>query len=248
MINKLHRDLKAILERDPAAQGMFAAMFLYPSFHVLLFYRIAHPLWKWNLKFLSRALMLFARWLTGIDIHPQAKIGAGLFIDHGMGVVIGQTSTIGENVTLYHGVTLGGVNPAENSSEQRNQKRHPTIGDNVIIGAGAQILGPITVDKCARVGGNSVVTKDIGQGITVVGVPAKPIPKRRADECFTPYAISDMTATDQTEKTLEWLSQQISELQQQIMIIQEHRSDDTISKLPDAKIHKKIITSEHENK
>ena len=115
-----------------------------------------------------------------------------------MGVVIGQTSTIGENVTLYHGVTLGGVNPAENSSKQRNQKRHPTIGDNVIIGAGAQILGPITVDKCARVGGNSVVTKDIGQGITVVGVPAKPIAKRRADESFTPYAISDMTATDQT--------------------------------------------------
>ena len=99
MINKLHRDLKAILERDPAAQGMFAAMFLYPSFQVLLFYRIAHPLWRWNFKFLSRALMLFARWLTGIDIHPQAKIGAGLFIDHGMGVVIGQTSTIGENVT-----------------------------------------------------------------------------------------------------------------------------------------------------
>ena len=192
--------------------------------------------------------MLFARWLTGIDIHPQANIGAGLFIDHGMGVVIGQTSTIGENVTLYHGVTLGGVNPAENSSEQRNQKRHPTIGDNVIIGAGAQILGPITVDKCARVGGNSVVTKDIGQGITVVGVPAKPIAKRRADESFTPYAISDMTATDQTEKTLEWLSQQISELQQQIKILQEHRSDDTISKFPDAKIHKKIVTSKHENK
>ena len=109
-------------------------------------------------------------------------------------------------------------------------------------------MGPITVDKCARVGGNSVVTKDIGQGITVVGVPAKPIAKRRADESFTPYAISDMTSTDQTEKTLEWLSQQISELQQQIKILQEHRSDDTISKLPDAKIHKKIETSKHENK
>ena len=101
MLGKLRYDLKAIMERDPAAQGVFAAIFLYPSFHVLLFHRIAHPFWNWNLKFIARALMLFARWLTGIEIHPQAKIGAGLFIDHGMGVVIGQTAIIGENVTLY---------------------------------------------------------------------------------------------------------------------------------------------------
>ena len=166
MLDKIRSDLNAIMERDPAAQGVFAAIFLYPSFHVLLFHRIAHPLWRWHFKFIARAIMLFARWLTGIEIHPQAKIGAGLFIDHGMGVVIGQTATIGENVTLYHGVTLGGVNPAENTNSQRDVKRHPTVGDNVIIGAGAQILGPITIHKCARVGGNSVVTKDVGEGIT----------------------------------------------------------------------------------
>ena len=248
MLVKLYKDLKAILERDPAAQGIFAAMFLYPSFHVLLFYRIAHPLWNWNLKFISRSLMLFARWLTGIEIHPQAKIGAGLFIDHGMGVVIGQTAVIGENVTLYHGVTLGGVNPAENTDEQRKVKRHPTICDNVIVGAGAQILGPITINKCARVGGNSVVTKDIEEGITVVGVPAKPIAKRRADERFTPYAISDMSATDNTEKTLQWMSQQISEMQVQIELLEKQLSNDNVPKIPNAKSSKKMDISDHDNK
>lgn len=248
MLNKLYKDLLAILERDPAAQGMIAAIFLYPSFHVLLFYRIAHPLWNWNLKFISRSLMLFARWLTGIEIHPQAKIGAGLFIDHGMGVVIGQTAVIGENVTLYHGVTLGGVNPAENTNEQRKLNRHPTIGDNVIVGAGAQILGPITINKCARIGGNSVVTKDIAEGITVVGVPAKPVAKRRADERFTPYAISDMTATDQTEKTIEWMSQQISQMQAQIELLEKKLSNNSISKLTSTKSSKKIEISENKNK
>ncbi len=248
MLNKLHKDLMAILDRDPAAQGVLAAVFLYPSFHVLVFYRIAHPLWNWNLKFISRSLMLFARWLTGIEIHPQAKIGAGLFIDHGMGVVIGQTAVIGENVTLYHGVTLGGVNPAENTNEQRKLNRHPTIGDNVIIGAGAQILGPIIIKKCARVGGNSVVTKDIEEGITVVGVPAKPVAKRRADERFTPYAISDMSATDQTEKTIQWMSQQISKMQDQIKLLEKQLLNKSASKIPSTKSSKKIDISEHKKK
>ena len=248
MLNKLYKDLLAILERDPAAQGMIAAIFLYPSFHVLLFYRIAHPLWHWNLKFISRSLMLFARWLTGIEIHPQAKIGAGLFIDHGMGVVIGQTAEIGKNVTLYHGVTLGGVNPAEKTDEQRNIKRHPTVGDNVIVGAGAQILGPITINKCARVGGNSVVTKDIGEGITVVGVPAKPVAKRIADKRFTPYAISDMTATDQTEKTLHWMSQQISQMQIQIEALEKQLLDSGISKPHKTGRNEKLDIGNHDNK
>ena len=229
MLGKLRKDLNAILDRDPAAQGIFAAIFLYPSFHVLLFHRIAHVLWNLRFKFISRALMLFARWLTGIEIHPQAKIGAGMFIDHGMGVVIGQTATIGENVTLYHGVTLGGINPAEKSNVQRAVKRHPTIGDNVIIGAGAQILGPITVHKCARIGGNSVVTKDVGEGITVVGVPAKPVARRRADERFTPYAISDMASIDQTEKTLSWMSQQITQMQEQVQLLEKKQAENPSS-------------------
>ena len=247
MFSKLYKDLTAILERDPAAQGLLAAFFLYPSFHVLLFYRISHPLWNWRLKFISRSLMLFARWLTGIEIHPQAKIGPGLFIDHGMGVVIGQTAVIGENVTLYHGVTLGGINPAENTNEQRKVKRHPTIGDNVIIGAGAQILGPITIAECARVGCNSVVTKDIEKGITVVGVPAKPMAKRRANERFTPYAISDMTAVDQTEKTMQWMAQQISEMQHQIEFLEKSLIDSKMSKLPNTKSTKKLDISGYKN-
>ena len=248
MLGKLRYDLKAIMERDPAAQGMFAAIFLYPSFHVLLFHRIAHPFWNWNLKFIARALMLFARWLTGIEIHPQAKIGAGLFIDHGMGVVIGQTAIIGENVTLYHGVTLGGVNPAENSNSQRTVKRHPTIGDNVIIGAGAQILGPITIHKCARVGGNSVVTKDVGEGITVVGIPAKPVARRRADERFIAYAVSDMNVIDQTEKTLSWLSQQIIQMKEQIEVLQKRQTENPTSDILDTSSDKTTNISELENK
>ena len=248
MLGKLRYDLKAIMERDPAAQGQFAAIFLYPSFHVLLFHRIAHLFWNWNLKFIARALMLFARWLTGIEIHPQAKIGAGLFIDHGMGVVIGQTAIIGENVTLYHGVTLGGVNPAENSNSQRAVKRHPTVGDNVIIGAGAQILGPIKIHKCARVGGNSVVTKDVGEGITVVGIPAKPVARRRADERFTPYAVSDMNAIDQTEKTLSWMSQQIIQMQEQIELLQKRQTENPSSGLHDTSSDNSNNTSELENK
>ena len=248
MLGKLRYDLKAIMERDPAAQGLFAAIFLYPSFHVLLFHRIAHPFWNWNLKFIARALMLFARWLTGIEIHPQAKIGAGLFIDHGMGVVIGQTAIIGENVTLYHGVTLGGVNPAENSNSQRTVKRHPTVRDNVIIGAGAQILGPITIHKCARVGGNSVVTKDVGEGITVVGIPAKPVARRRADERFTPYAVSDMNAIDQTEKTLSWLSQQIIQMKEQIEVLQKRQTEKAPSDLLDTGSDNTTNISELENK
>ena len=248
MLGKLRYDLKAIMERDPAAQGVFAAIFLYPSFHVLLFHRIAHLFWNWNLKFIARALMLFARWLTGIEIHPQAKIGAGLFIDHGMGVVIGQTAIIGENVTLYHGVTLGGVNPAENSNSQRTVKRHPTVRDNVIIGAGAQILGPITIHKCARVGGNSVVTKDVGEGITVVGIPAKPVARRRADERFTPYAVSDMNAIDQTEKTLSWLSQQIIQMKEQIEVLQKRQTENPPSDLLDTSSDNATNISQLKNK
>ena len=141
-------------------------MFLYPSFQVMVAYRLSHGLWCIGLHFIARLIMQIARILTGIEIHPAAKIGPGFFVDHGMGTVIGQTSEIGRDVTLYHDVTLGGVMPAIDSQKQRNAKRHPTLGDYVIIGAGAQILGPITVSRCARVGGNSVVTRDVPEGAT----------------------------------------------------------------------------------
>ncbi len=189
MFSKLYRDLTAILERDPAAQGLLAAIFLYPSFHVLLFYRISHPLWNWRLKFISRSLMLFARWLTGIEIHPQAKIGAGLFIDHGMGVVIGETSEIGNNVTIYHNVTLGGISPSINTNEQRDIKRHPTLGDNVVVGSGAQILGPVKIGKDSLIGANAVVTKDVSERSIMVGIPAKRIGD--ATTGFKPYAVTE---------------------------------------------------------
>lgn len=209
-------DLEAILSRDPAARGWFSSIFIYPSFHVLLFYRLSHGLWRLGLRGLPRWLMQIARWLTGIEIHPGAKIGKAFFIDHGMGVVIGETAEIGDYVTLYHGVTLGGTNPSENSAEQRGQKRHPTLGDYVIIGAGASVLGPVTVARCARVGSNSVVTKDIAQGVTVVGVPARPIPKKRADERFNAYGVSENTQDDPRERVIQLMGQEIEQLRQEM--------------------------------
>ena len=170
MLAKLKADSDAIMERDPAAGSRLTAIFIYPSLQVMLAYRLSHPMWGAGMRFIPRLIMQIARWLTGIEIHPAAKIGKGFFVDHGMGVVIGETAEIGENVTLYHGVTLGGVMPAIDAVSQRCVKRHPTLLDDVIVGAGAQILGPVTVGRCARVGGNSVVTKDVADGVTVVGV------------------------------------------------------------------------------
>ena len=215
LFTKLAADLRAIKYRDPAFGSYITAPFVYPSFQVLLFFRIANPLWRVGLRFPARFLMQLARWLTGIEIHPGATIGAGLFIDHGMGVVIGETAEIGRDVTLYHGVTLGGVMPAVDSQSQRCVKRHPTLHDYVIVGAGAQILGPITIGKCARVGGNSVVTKDIPDGVTMVGVPARPIPQKH-DDGFAAYAVSDAAGEDYREKTIMALSREISILRKQL--------------------------------
>lgn len=216
MFSHLKSDLDAILARDPAARGRLSAIFIYPSFHVMLFYRLSHGLWSLGLQGFARWLMQIARWLTGIEIHPGAKIGRSFFIDHGMGVVIGETAEIGNHVTLYHGVTLGGTNPSENSAEQRDTKRHPTLGDHVIVGAGASVLGPVQVARCARVGSNSVVTRDVSEGVTVVGVPAKPLAKKRANERFTAYGVTDNTKADPQEQVLEVMGQQIEALRQEL--------------------------------
>ena len=216
MFTNLRRDLNAILERDPAASNKWAVVFVYPSFQVMLAYRLSHHIWNFGLKFIARLIMQVARILTGIEIHPAAKIGAGFFVDHGMGTVIGETAEIGRNVTLYHDVTLGGVMPAIDTDKQRAAKRHPTLCDYVIVGAGAQILGPITVQRCARVGGNSVVTKDVPEGATVVGVPARQMTKSTVPNTstanFSPYAVPDDRETDPRERTIAAL---VDELQSQ---------------------------------
>ena len=165
MFKKLKYDIENVMKNDPAARTKLEVLLLYQSIHVLIFYRIAHGLYKIKLFFLARLVSQLGRFFTGIEIHPGAKIGKGLFIDHGMGVVIGETAEIGDNVTIYHGVTLGGTGKDKG-------KRHPTIGNDVIIGCGAKILGPISIGDGAKIGANSVVLKNVPKGKTAVGIPA----------------------------------------------------------------------------
>ncbi len=184
--------IKSIQKRDPAASSILMVLLTYPCVKSIFFHRIAHSVWNMNFHILGRIISQLSRFFTGIEIHPAAKIGKNLFIDHGMGVVIGQTAEVGNNVTLYHGVTLGGVSPAIKSKEQIGIKRHPLIEDDVIIGSGAQILGSIKVGICARIGSNAVVTKDVLKGAIMVGVPAKNIAKSKVtDKIFAPYGITN---------------------------------------------------------
>lgn len=182
--------LESIIKRDPAASGKLNVILNYPGVKSVFFHFIANKLWSLNLKIIARMISQFSRFLTGIEIHPAVKIGKNFFIDHGIGVVIGETSEIGKNVTVYHGVTLGGLSPAEKSHEQINVKRHPTISDNVIIGSGAHILGPITVGKGARIGANTVILKNVPEYATMVGNPAKNISTNK-DTSFKPYGVGD---------------------------------------------------------
>ena len=168
-------DLKAAKMRDPAARNFLEIFFTYPGFHAIFFHRISNLLWKIHLKFLARFISNFIRLLTSIEIHPAATIGHSFFIDHGAGLVIGETSIIGNNVTMYQQTTLGGLSPSINSNLQRNVKRHPTLNDNVIIGSGAQILGPVVIGKNSRIGANAVVLNDVPSDMTFVGIPARKI-------------------------------------------------------------------------
>ncbi|MDI3258883.1 MAG: serine O-acetyltransferase [Sinobacteraceae bacterium] len=173
MFRRIREDIRSVFDRDPAARNAWEVLTCYPGLHAIWAHRVSHWLWTHGLKWLARANSQLARWLTGIEIHPGAKIGRRFFIDHGMGVVVGETAEIGDDVTLYHGVTLGGVS-------WNKGKRHPTLGDNVVVGAGAKVLGPITVGENARVGSNSVVVKDVPPGATVVGIPARVVQEARA--------------------------------------------------------------------
>jgi len=185
--------IKSIMDRDPAAKSKLAIILTYPGVKANFFHRIANFFSKAGLTLIARIVSQFSRFLTGIEIHPAAKIGKNFFIDHGMGVVIGETSEIEDNVTLYHSVTLGGISPSTNSGEQRGIKRHPTLKNNVVVGSGAQVLGPVIVGEFAKIGANAVVTRDVPEHAIMVGVPAKNIrikPEIK-DTSFKPYGIID---------------------------------------------------------
>ena len=186
--NNMNSFLQSIIDRDPAAKSKLSLVLTYPGVKAVFFHRIANFFSVAKFDLIARIISQFSRFLTGIEIHPGAKIGKNLFIDHGMGVVIGETSEVGDNVTIYHMVTLGGIAPSINSNGQRNIKRHPTIEDDVVIGSGAQVLGPITVGRCAKIGANAVITKDVPEKAVMVGIPAKNV--GIADSEFKPYGIT----------------------------------------------------------
>ena len=181
--------LDSILNRDPAAKSKLSIILTYPGVKAVFFYKIANFFSLAKFDLIAKMISQLSRFLTGIEIHPNAKIGKNLFIDHGMGVVIGETSEIGNNVTIYHNVTLGGIAPSINSNDQRNTKRHPTLEDNVVVGSGAQILGPITIGKNSLIGANAVVTKNVPEKSIMAGIPATRVDD--ATKGFQPYAVTD---------------------------------------------------------
>ncbi len=215
LITSIRRDIKAVFEHDPAATSTLEVLLAYPGFHARQFHRLAHTLFRWHIPVLPRLMSHISRFLTGIEIHPGARIGEGFFIDHGMGVVIGETSEIGDDVTLYQGVTLGGT------SHQRT-KRHPTLGNNVVVGVGAQLIGAITIGDNTKVGAGSVVVTSVPANATVVGVPGRVVAVRNPD-------------TDTIEKLpdpvgekLESLERRIAELEQYLAIVEGSEKDEGI--------------------
>jgi serine O-acetyltransferase len=209
----LFDDLDAYLERDPAASSRLMVATSYPGFHAVVWFRLSHWLWRNRLVVLARFVGNFGRFLTGVDIHPAATIGRGLVIDHAIGVVIGETAHIADNVTLYHNVTLGGIAPAVDSEAQKDVKRHPTLLEGSIVGSGAQVLGSVTVGRNARVGANAVVVKDVPEGCTVVGIPAQPVPSSSCSaESFSAYGTPTEDIPDPEKKSIKAMLGEISSL------------------------------------
>lgn len=208
LFSKLSEDIDSVVERDPAARSKIEVFLCYPGVHAIILYRFAHFLWGKKFFTTARIISSFARFLTGVDIHPAARIGRRLFIDHATGLVIGETAEIGNDVTLYHGVTLGGT------STQKG-KRHPTLGNRVIVGAGAKLLGPIEIGDDARIGSNAVVLKAVPAGATAVGVPAQIVRcrKKAEEKCFEAYAAEK---TDPILDAIEKLKAQVKSLEKQI--------------------------------
>ena len=214
-------DIDSIMARDPAARSRLEVALTYPGFHARLAHRLSHGLYKRGWRVLARVVSQAARWFTGIEIHPGATIGRRLFIDHGMGTVIGETAEIGDDVTMYQDITLGGTSPSVNSDAQRNKKRHPTLADRVIVGAGAQILGAIIVGAGAKIGANAVVVSDVPAGALMVGIPAKIAAPRGADAGdFAAYGLPNGVLPDPVTRAIEGLMDQVSRLQARIAVLE----------------------------
>jgi len=208
---KMIEDIRSVFKRDPAARNVFEIITCYSGVQAVIIYRFTHLLWRYKLYWLARFISTLARWITGIEIHPGAIIGQRFFIDHGMGVVIGETAEIGDDCMMYHGVTLGGTS-------WNKEKRHPTLKDGVIIGAGAKILGPITLGKNVRVGSNSVVVKSIDDNCTVVGIPGRVLEKKVSDDDqFDSYAAStSSSANDPTVQAVNSIIERLADIDEQI--------------------------------
>jgi serine O-acetyltransferase len=216
MFQQLKDDIRAVFDRDPAARSVPEVIFCYPGLHAVWFHRISHWFWRNRLYFIGRLVSHMGRFFTGIEIHPGARIGKGFFIDHGMGVVIGETAEIGDNVTLYHGVTLGGVS-------WEKTKRHPTVGDNVVIGSGAKVLGPFTVGKGSKIGSNSVVVKEVPPNSTVVGIPGRVVmsPERPTERMDLEHG----NLPDPEAKAISCLFEQIRELEKKFAALAEEHAE-----------------------
>jgi serine O-acetyltransferase len=221
MFKRLRNDVAVARERDPAAHSTLEVLLCYPGVHAVIWHRLAHAAWKRGFKLVGRLISNINRLLTGIEIHPGAVIGDGVFIDHGMGVVVGETAVVGDNVTLYQGVTLGGVSLDPG-------KRHPTIADDVIIGAGAAVLGPFTVGRGARIGSNAVVLHEVGEGETMVGIPAKPIsakrPRPHRERCFPAYGTEPGEEQDPLAHEVDAMCERLHELEARLAAL-EHRAE-----------------------
>lgn len=216
MFETLKQNIQAVKDRDPACRGTLEALTCYPGFHILYVHRLAHWLWKYNMKLLARMVSQSGRFFTGIEIHPGAIIGPGFFIDHGMGVVIGETAEIGENVTIYHGVTLGGTS-------WKKEKRHPTIGNNVVIGAGAKILGPFKVGDNSKIGSGSVVVNEVPPNSVVVGVPGR-ITHRNGAKIVRDIDLEQHDLPDPVARAIECILDRMHQLERQVTILGERTS------------------------
>jgi len=227
MFDHIRQDISIVFDRDPAARTHFEVLTTYPGVHALIMHRFSHWLWNIRLYWLGRLFSHIGRFLTGIEIHPGATIGRRFFIDHGMGIVIGETAIIGDDCTLYHGVTLGGTS-------WNAGKRHPTLADGVVIGAGAKVLGPITIGKHAKIGSNAVVVKDVPEHATAVGIPARVLEeeKAKAEEVkarFSAYAVSD-DENDPINKALSPLLSEIESLKEQLATLTDVKSEKKVAR------------------